>query len=321
MESEELQNAVFATVALTTADGATIFFAASISGLVRSTGGGRTWHDAYASLSPEAPITTMVIAGSPAFASDRFVVAGAIDGVLISHDAGVTWTAIQLPAPPPAISSFAFSPDFREDGIVFAGTLEDGVYRSTDRGEHWDAWNFGLTDLHVLDLALSPDFSADQTLFAAAESGVYRSTNGGRSWNDLPFPPDLAPVISFETSPLYGTDHTLFAGTESRGLHRSTDGGDSWSPLGVGPIEGTVNAMEFSTDYAIRPQILALVNDGVVLSSDGGESWSDMHLDPAPRASITSMSPITPVGPSMELLLGLMDGTVARANAQVSGPS
>lgn len=309
MESQELQNAIYATAALTTAEGARTCFAASISGLMRSNDDAHTWHDAYEALSPQNPVTTLAITGSPTFASDRYVLAGAIDGVLVSHDAGVTWSAIQLPAPPPAISTFAFSPDFGEDGIVFAGTLEDGVYRSTDRGESWDAWNFGLTDLHVLDLTVSPDFATDQTLFAATESGVYRSTNGGRSWNDVPFPLDLAPVISLTASPSYSTDHTILAGTETQGLHRSTDRGQSWAPLGGGYVDGAVNAIMFSAERTESSQILVLAENGVVLSSDGGGSWSEMHLEPAPQASITSIAPITSVGQDMELLLGLMNGT------------
>lgn len=317
MESEEVQNAIYATSVLTTADGTTVWLAASISGLVRSTDAGSTWHDAYASLNPQAPITTICIGGSPSFAADHYVLSGAIDGILVSQDAGVTWSALELPPPPPAVSSFVFSPTFDQDGFVFAGTLEDGIYRSGNRGTKWDAWNFGLMDLNVLDLAISPEFAVDETLFAATESGIFRSTNGGRAWEDLAFPSDLAPVISIATLPVSGANHTLFAGTESCGLLRSTDGGDSWSQLADGDIEGAVNAMVFSPDYAANPQILALANDAVVLSSDGGGSWSDMQLEPAPRASITSMAPITPIGPSMQLLLGLMDGTVVTSRASV----
>ncbi len=316
MEPEELQNAVYATSVLTTADGANVWLAASISGLARSTDDGNSWHDAYTALSPQAPITTTAIAESPSFASDNYVLSGTIDGMLVSQDAGVTWSALELPPPPPAVSSFAFSPDFSQDGYVFAGTLEDGIYRSENRGAQWDAWNFGLMDLSVLDLAVSPLFATDKTIYAGTESGVFRSTNGGKAWHDLAFPSDLAPVVSLAVSPLRGTDYTLFAGTETRGLHRSNDGGESWSGLKDRHIEGSVNALAFSSDYATHPQMLALVNDRVVLSSNGGDSWSDMHLEPAPHTSVTSIAPITQIGTNMELLLGLVDGTVGRASAQ-----
>ncbi len=317
MESEQLRNAIYATAALTTVEGTRTCFAASISGLIRSNDDGHTWQDAYASLNPQKPITTIAIAGSPTFASDRYVLSGTIDGVLVSHDAGVTWSAIQLPAPPPAISSFAFSPNFDEDGTVFAGTLKDGVYRSTDRGQRWDVWNFGLTDLQVLDLAVSPDFANDQTLFAAAESGVYRSTNGGRSWNDVPFNPDLAPVISLTISPSYSADNTILAGTEACGLHGSTDRGQSWTPLGDGYLEGAVNAIMFSAEPTDHPRILVLAENRVVASSDGGTSWSEILLEPPPLASIASMVPIRSDREDVELLLGLMDGTTTISRGRV----
>ena len=317
MKTQEAHKAIHAALACTTGDGSRVCFAASISGLVRSTDDGGTWYDAYASLDPQAPITTMAVAASPSFSSDHYVLSGAIDGVLVSHDAGATWSALEFPAPPPAISSFVFSPRFSQDGFVFAGTLEDGVYCSTGRGKQWAAWNFGLTDLTVLDLAISPRFAMDGTLFAGTESGVFRSTNGGRAWRDIAFPPELAPVISIATSPLYAVDHTLFAGTESHGLYRSIDAGRHWTPLGEGSIAGAVNTMEFSSDYAFRPQILALVNDQVVLSVDGGDTWSTMALDHAVQPGITSMAPMTSVGPDMELLLGLADGSVVTSRATV----
>lgn len=319
MTSNRPQHPILATSALTMADGSNVFLAASVLGLMRSTDDGATWHDAYASLGPEAPITTMAIAASPSFDDDQYLLAGAIDGVLVSNDAGATWSALTLPPPPPAISSFVFSPTFSEDGFVFAGTLEDGVYRSGNRGAQWEAWNFGLTDLNVLDLAISPDFSVDETLLAATESGVYRSTNRGRSWREIPFPTDLSPVISLAVSPLYGTDHTLFAGTESLGLHRSNDDGDNWTQLGDGDIEGAVNALVVSCDHRSRPHLLILVDDRILLSLDGGDSWSDMRLDQVPHATVASIAPISPVGPITQLLIGLVDGTVGKTGARIPG--
>lgn len=321
MNPEEAHQAIYATVAAISGDGSRVCFAASISGLMRSTDEGRTWHDAYASLDPQAPITTMAVAASHAFAADHYVLAGTIDGVLVSNDAGVTWSALEFPAPPPAISSFVFSPRFSQDGFVFAGTLEAGIYCSTGRGMQWAAWNFGLTDLTVLDLAISPRFATDGTLFAGTESGVFRSTNGGRAWRDISFPAELAPVISIATSPLYAVDHTLFVGTESHGLYRSTDHGENWTPLGQGHIAGAVNTLVFSSDYAFRPQILALVNDEVVLSLDGGDTWSTMALEQGLQPAITSMAPMTAVGSDMELLLGFADGSVATSKANVDSSS
>ncbi|MCZ7532710.1 MAG: hypothetical protein M5U23_04795 [Acidimicrobiia bacterium] len=315
MKPEEALKATYATLACTASDGSRVCFAASTSGLARSTDDGRTWHDAYASLDAQSAITTLAVAASPAFAVDRFLLSGTIDGVLSSRDAGTTWATLEFPAPAPAISSIVFSPNFSKDGFAFAGTLENGVYCSAGRGMMWAAWNFGLTDLNVLDLAVSPQFATDGTLFAATESGVFRSANGGRGWRDTAFPSEFSPVISIGVSPLYAIDHTLFAGTEEHGLLRSTDEGSHWDSLGEAHISGAVNTIEFCSAYAFNPQILALANGVVVLSLDGGDTWSTMTHDKPLHAGIASMAAMTPIAPDMELLLGLTDGSVVTSRA------
>ena len=176
-------------------------FAACLSGLRRSTDGGHTWHNAYASLALQAPLSATSVAFSPDFGEDRTVFAGALGGVLRSHDGGQSWVVAGLPAPPPFVTGLVVSPHFREDGLLFAGTMEDGVLRSWDRGISWAAWNFGLLDLNVLALAISPGFGEDETLFVGVESGVFRSTNGGRAWRETAFPMECAPVLSLALSP------------------------------------------------------------------------------------------------------------------------
>ncbi len=119
--------------------------------------------------------------------------------------------------PPPFVHSLAVSPQFAQDGVVLAGTMEDGVFRSGDRGAQWAAWNFGLLDLSVLCLSMSPAYADDETVFAGTDSGIFRSMNGGRAWRELEFPPDWAPVLSLALSPGFGADGMLFAGTEFGG--------------------------------------------------------------------------------------------------------
>ena len=55
-----------------------ICFAARRSGLYRSDDGGITWRSAYGSLDLEVPLTTLAVAVSPAFESDRSVFAGRV---------------------------------------------------------------------------------------------------------------------------------------------------------------------------------------------------------------------------------------------------
>src|SRR5262245_34349985 len=112
-------------------------FAGCASGLYRSTDGGKTWDYAYESLNLQAPLTTVTVALSPTFASDLTLFAGVQGCILHSFDAGHTWYIAQLPTPPPLVTSLVVSPDFANDGVLIAGTMEDGIFRSGNQGHTW----------------------------------------------------------------------------------------------------------------------------------------------------------------------------------------
>jgi len=282
-----------------------ICFAAGTVGLLRSTDGGKTWADALLSLGLDDIPPVAAVAVSPAFAYDSIVIAGTAGGVLRSADGGETWQYIVLGSPPPFVTSLVFSPNFEQDGLIFAGTLEDGIFVSRDRGSSWKAWNFGLLDLNVLALAISPAFARDETIFVAVESGVFRSTNGGLAWREAPFDIDDAPVLSLAISPHFDEDGVLYAGTEARGLFVSEDAGMSWRRLAAKDIHESVDSILLSSDFPTSPELLALVGGDVLISPDRGKTWRPRIPDEIARASITAL--LAPVGPSADspLLVGV----------------
>jgi len=312
-ETELPGDVVYALVASPACDRDGVCFAARASGLYRSVDGGATWQPAYASLKLDSDLATPAVAVSPDFASDRTVFAGVAGAILRSHDAGQTWYASLLPSPPPVVSCLVTSPNYVQDGVIFAGTMEDGVFRSSDRGSLWVRWNFGLLDLHVLALALSPDFAQDETLFAGTESGIFRSTNGGRAWREVPFPTELAPVLSLAISPAFRQDGLIMAGTDAHGLHVSRDRGKTWSRLGEGVLEGSVNAVLLAVDFPTTPRVLAVTSAGVFTSADGGMRWRALAVGLPEDATVVTVSAPLGLRPAAPLLLGLADGTVIAA--------
>jgi photosystem II stability/assembly factor-like uncharacterized protein len=217
---------------------------------------------------PAVPLEIMSLGVSPQYPEDHTVLAGTPNGLFVSRDGGDHWQAAHLPMPNSMILALCFSPNYRADGIILAGTLEDGIYYSDTRGESWSYRGFGLLDATVYSLAISPDFGRDETAFAGTETALYYSYNGGRAWKQLDFP-DAAPILSLALSPDFSRDQTIYAGTERQGLYRSSDLGRTWQHLDL--PAACVNALVMSRE---RDGLFAATDSGLYWSGDGGKSWT-----------------------------------------------
>ena len=294
------------------------FFAARNSGLYRTDDTGRTWQIAYQLLNLSEPLPTLTVAISPDFEHDPRVFAGLSGGIFRSLNGGQSWENVPLPSPPPVISALELSPNFEQDGIVFAATLEDGVLVSADRGHHFGAWNFGLLDLNVLCLAISPDFARDETVFVGAQSGVFRSTNGGRAWREVDLPMGYEAVLSLTLSPHFVHDGILLAGTETQGLLISTDAGESWQRLGADVFTEAINAIQLPPDFTIRPEILTLHAGTLIHSADRGKTWKLWREDILAGQEVTAILAPDGFGAGCLTLVGLINGNVLRLDYRSS---
>jgi photosystem II stability/assembly factor-like uncharacterized protein len=218
---------------------------------------------------PAAPLEIISLGVSPTYAEDCTIIAGTAQGLFISRDCGESWRAARTPMPDPVVLCVCFSPNYRADGIILAGTLEDGIYYTDTWGERWSFRGIGMLDAAVYALAISPDFAHDELIFAGTETALYYSYNAARAWKPLDFPEDLAPILSLALSPAFPSDHTIYAGTERHGLYRSVDLGKTWQKQNL-PVT-CVNAL------AISPQrhcLFAATNSGLYSSAHGDESWT-----------------------------------------------
>lgn len=278
-------------------------YAAHQSGLRASQDGGLTWRSAFESLDADAPVSATAVAVSP----DGGLFVGVPGSILVSNDAGSTWQATALPTPAPFITSFAISPDYQNDGVALAGSMEDGVFVTEDYGKSWNGWNFGLLDSNIFSIALSPDFVHDRCVFVGTESGIFVSKNRGRSWRANHFAADHAPVLSLTLSPTYALDGMIWAGTEARGLFYSEDGGDSWERI---ELTGSVNNLILSPQFPHSPDLLALVDDELLISRDCGHSWAAVKGSSPATGGVTAVIAPTGLGVGSVILLGSDEGTV-----------
>ena len=283
-------------------------FAARAGGLFCSFDYGQAWELAYRNLKAGEALPTVAIAVAPDFEHEPAVFAGLNGAILCSYDGGCSWRQSRLPTPPPAISALSVSPNYAQDGIVFAGTGEDGVLVSSDRGTSWAAWNFGLLDLSVFCLALSPNFATDETVYAGAASGLFRSTNGGRAWKEVPLPIGFDAVLSLALSPEFAHDRTLFVGTENNGLLISPDCGKTWAPISQPTREQPVNSIMLCISDSHRIEILLLHGGSLLLSRNSGKTWKPWHARKLHGRDATAI--LAPRGLEEGLLVGFDDGGI-----------
>jgi photosystem II stability/assembly factor-like uncharacterized protein len=300
-------------------DGDELLFGARASGLYHSVDG-LSWLPAMQSLVDQAYSATAVAIG-PGRTSDESVFVGLSGGSLYTRDGGKSWFSGKMPSPPPVIACMAVSPNYLQDGIILAGSMEDGVLRSADRGQNWYAWNFGLLDLGVMCLAISPDFVEDETVFAGTESSLFRSTNGGRAWREVELPSGYDPIISLACSPDFsqqpGRAGVVFAGTESQGLYRSLDRGKSWKRVGEGLLEGIIQNLvlaQSNTNTMIGSLDCLAVADGkVFLSRDQGDTWRPVWEDHTLQQPAVMVLANRGLEPGASAWVGFANGRAARA--------
>jgi photosystem II stability/assembly factor-like uncharacterized protein len=199
-------------------------------GIYRSSDGGRTWRDA--GLASHA-VRALVAAPS----DPDTLVAGALDGVFRSRDAGKNWEMI-TPANDPELRNFdSLAIDPRDPEIIYAGTFHL-PWKTIDGGRDWLAIHDGMIDdSDVLSLTVNALNPAQ--IFASACSGIYRSDDAGAHWKRNQGIPDSSRrtlVIRFDPS----HPDTLYAGT-TEGLWKSTEAGARWRR--VSPADWVINSL------------------------------------------------------------------------------
>jgi YVTN family beta-propeller protein len=219
--------------------------------LYRSADHGSTW---AVQAGPFAPGTSMALAVSPAYRTDKTVFVAQDDTLHKSTDGGATWRSFEL-APPGShfqTLELEISSAFGADRTLFASGHE-GVRYSTDGAV---TWNTSATGSAGYGLAISPAYASDRTVWhtyrsfegmdgSGTDSGVRRSKDGGRTWEQAaaglpginePYPRPLA------ASPSYTADRTLYTALggpltvrSDHTLYRSLDGGQNWQMLSAAP--------------------------------------------------------------------------------------
>jgi photosystem II stability/assembly factor-like uncharacterized protein len=276
-------------------------FAGHSDGLLKSIDGGVSWHTA------NTPIRCSSVAVSPNYISDLTVFAGSTwdEGIAVSTDGGLTWSAQNNGLTDLSVESLAVSPDFKNDQTVFAGT-NSGIFKSEDSGMEWlRVLSFAGND-YPKALVISPNYAEDSTIFVGLINGsAYKSTDGGLNWNII----NIYGIAAFAISPYFSTDQAIFGGTIHGDVLKSIDGGINWSPsIGELPHEW-VQSLCISPGYVTDGTVFAGfgVNEdgpGLFKTTDGGTSWHIANGNMNIPRRISSLAIYQKPDGSYELLAG-----------------
>jgi photosystem II stability/assembly factor-like uncharacterized protein len=230
-------------------------------GVFKSSDGGRSWR-ALAGIAGQSVRSLVQAPGDP-----RLLVAGSLQGVFRSRNAGQTWERIS-----PAyheeirnIESLAIDP--KDPDVIYAGTWHL-PWKTTDGGNYWFSIKNGIIDDSDM-FSIVVDWSNNGKLYASACSGIYGSNSAGRLWRKIQGIPHSARrtrVIKQHPK----DPSIVYAGT-TEGLWKTESGGDSWRRL--------TSPKLIVNDLAIDPRdpqhvLLGTDRAGVLASWDGGETFT-----------------------------------------------
>jgi photosystem II stability/assembly factor-like uncharacterized protein len=204
------------------------------------------------------------------------LVAGALDGVFRSKDAGETWQQLS-PANSTEIKNIeSVAVDPRDPNTVYAGTWHL-AWKTSDGGLNWQHINKGMIDDSDV-FSVIVDHENPSVVFASACSGIYKSETGGNLFSKIqgiPFSARRTRVLKQDPT----NENIVYAGT-TEGLWKTMDLGKTWKR--VSSAEVVVN------DVMIDPRdsnrvMLATDRSGVMASMDGTATWSPSNKGYAHR--------------------------------------
>jgi uncharacterized protein (TIGR03437 family) len=226
------------------------------------------------------------------------------DGLEMTTDGGVTWSAPTIPKPAgspgsgspnqPSINGMAVDPN--HSGVIYVvggnSAFHPGkgyLLKSTDFGNTWtlltSTAGFGnrifinpKNSLEIYGSSLSNIGCTDPN----GQCGIYKSIDGGQSWTELNIPESLVQMVAFDVTPglLYAA---AYGGLEDANVYTSADGGNTWKTdfpdstaivpnFGMEVVRADPNAA--STAYAIGPADMSTVSK----TTNGGATWTSSRV-------------------------------------------
>jgi photosystem II stability/assembly factor-like uncharacterized protein len=314
VQADDMSEAHFRRFAIDVAEsGEPIYWLGAFDGLFRGEGPAPSWQQMETL--PLGLIKGMAVAQG----SDDLAIALATygGGFYLTDDRGSNWTIGNKGLQTTRLTGLVFSPDYAEDGIIYAGASRR-LLRSSDRGQSWQRIDLRITSfgrsvrnklrgwgiptgwlgsdnfaqVYPTMLVMSDDDDG-KVRFATRFHGIMGYEHASGDVVSL-WPETTENINTFEISPDFSIDSTLFASIRGQGLIRSDDGGSHWNAIN--------NGLDFIEQWKTNPEganlrrdVLVAISpnfaedqlvfagspagDGLFVSYDRGAVWSRMAID------------------------------------------
>jgi photosystem II stability/assembly factor-like uncharacterized protein len=212
-----------------------------------TTNGGTSWTDIASTPVPGRTTGISFVNATTGFATAMYIPGMALM-MSVSHDGGVTWTRVTLPAPssgiPEGSSDVIMPPVFTSatDGVLevtyrsapTAPTILN-IYRTTDAGASWQLGPALSGPAMTTGTSVPISVLANGDVFAAIVGHrlitFAQLTPGSTSWSTISLGNSSVPLFSNGVSQLDFVNSTTGWAVTASGLLRTTDGGVNWTVL------------------------------------------------------------------------------------------
>ncbi len=233
-------------------------------GLYVSRDAGHTWSET-SDLKNQSVFALVQAAADP-----KIFVAGTLQGVYRSTDAGASWTQISPPASREIheVESLAVHP--LNPDIIYAGTWHL-PWKTSDGGKTWENIKQGvIDDSDVFSIIIDP--TNPNTVYASACSGIYKSETAGSLFHKIQgIPATARRTRKLKQDPAHRD--TVYAGT-TEGLYKTTDAGKTFQRM-TGP-DVIVNDVWIDPDNPSHV-LLATDRSGVLASTDAAVTFTSAN--------------------------------------------